>query len=342
MDVVTPLKISLIANMVNILLDPVFIFPAKMGVVGAAVATCISEITSFALYMYYLSQCKLLQGIRRGIPSLKALAPLLIGGLSIQLRSVALNTALLSVTRTAQRLDSVSGSVAAAHTISMQMFQLGSVASLAMGTVAAIIIPVVLGNSKNSNKNSSEGSPSPASPASAESFTAKQNYHTLLLAKQSGDRILVWGALLGLLLAALQAVAAGPLLRFFSPLTNVQSIARGPCLIGAALQFLNCLVWAGEGIQQGHQSFLSLALATVLGTIGMLGFVQYTVPPSALATLAPEHALSRVWLGFVVLALTRLVATMSHHFLTGPLAIHKLKALRTAFSSNISEDEKVH
>ena len=36
MDVVTLLKISLLANLVNVVLDPVFIFNYNMGVAGAA------------------------------------------------------------------------------------------------------------------------------------------------------------------------------------------------------------------------------------------------------------------------------------------------------------------
>lgn len=318
LDVSTPLKISLLANLVNVVLDPLMIFPAKLGVVGAAVATCVSDLTSFAMYTHHLLRKKLLSGIKKGFPSFKALAPVLMGGASMQLRSVALNTAMIAVTRTAQRLDSTGGSVAAAHTISLQMFQLGSVAALAMGTVASIIIPLVLGKSKV-QRTGHQSNDSISAVADAEA-----DYRTLVIAKQSADRILLWGCILGGFLAASQYIAAGPLLKVFSPLASVQSLARGPSTIGAILQWLNCIVWTGEGLQQGHSEFLDLAFATILGTTGMMTFIKFFVNNPALV-LTAEQSLSRVWLGFVVLSSVRLVATMTHHFVLGPLSLRRLK-----------------
>ena len=49
-----------------------------------------------------------------------------LSGLSVQLRAVALNIAFLAVTRTTQQLDS-SGTAAAAHAITVQLWQLGGV-----------------------------------------------------------------------------------------------------------------------------------------------------------------------------------------------------------------------
>ncbi len=52
-DTKTPLYIFGISNIINAVLDPVFMFPLKMGIKGAAVATVFSTIFSF-LAMYYL------------------------------------------------------------------------------------------------------------------------------------------------------------------------------------------------------------------------------------------------------------------------------------------------
>jgi len=82
-----------------------------------------------------LSSRKLLR-----LPSFNALRPLLVGGLSVQMRAVALNIAFLAVTRTTQKLDS-SGIAAAAHAITVQLWQLGGVVLLAMSTVASIMVP---------------------------------------------------------------------------------------------------------------------------------------------------------------------------------------------------------
>ena len=40
----TPLKVSIASNALNLVLDPILIFSAKMGVAGAALATAISEV----------------------------------------------------------------------------------------------------------------------------------------------------------------------------------------------------------------------------------------------------------------------------------------------------------
>ncbi|ANQ52154.1 MATE family efflux transporter [Flammeovirga sp. MY04] len=49
-DSKTPMKITMIGVVVNIILDPIFIFIFNFGVIGAAIATVISQILSFGLF----------------------------------------------------------------------------------------------------------------------------------------------------------------------------------------------------------------------------------------------------------------------------------------------------
>lgn len=110
LDVMTPLKIAFVANLVNIVVDPIMIFPMKMGVAGAAVATCLAEYTSIILYCRVMVKKGMLQMKKFfRIPSQESVVPLLLGGFSVQLRSIAINTALLTVTRMVQLLDSSGG-----------------------------------------------------------------------------------------------------------------------------------------------------------------------------------------------------------------------------------------
>lgn len=289
MNVMTPLKISLLSNAINVLLDPLFIFPLKMGVVGAALATCISEISAFIFYAKELMSRNLIR-VNRLLkpPSWKAMKPLLIGGLSMQLRAIALNTAMIAVTRTAQQLDT-SGINAAAHTISMQLYQLGSVAALAMSVTASVIVPMEAARSKR-----------------------EQNPLGLLPARQAADRLLAWGTIIGVVLAGLQLVSL-PILSLLSPLQDVQNAARLPSIIGAVLQFINCIVWTAEGIQQGNENFMPLAVATTIGTAGMLVGLKYA-----------GQSLGKVWGSFLILSVVRLIAAVRYHFFSGPLAkVHK-------------------
>jgi putative MATE family efflux protein len=53
-DTKTPMKIQVVGLVANIILDPIFIFPLKFGVAGAAIATVISFGLSVALGIYYM------------------------------------------------------------------------------------------------------------------------------------------------------------------------------------------------------------------------------------------------------------------------------------------------
>lgn len=295
MDMQTPVKISLLSNIINVILDPFLIFNAGMGVAGAAAATCVSEVIAFILYAQQLIKKKMIK-VEKMLkpPSIEALKPLLLGGLGVQMRAVALNIAFLAVTRTTQALDS-SGTAAAAHAITIQLWQLGGIFLLALSTVAAIIVPSEA--AKALKENRSDG---------------------LSSAKFAADRLLTWGAVLGVALAGVQLLCL-PLLGVFSPLPEVQQAARLPSVIGAALQVINGVVFIGEGIQQGNQYFGHLAACTAVATVGML-----------LSLKTFGSSLAGVWGSFAVFNLVRLAGVLNHHFRVGPLAPHKVRANEAA------------
>ena len=60
LDTVTPLKVSVASNALNLALDPVLIFLARMGVAGAALATAASETLAGLIYVALLLRRKLL------------------------------------------------------------------------------------------------------------------------------------------------------------------------------------------------------------------------------------------------------------------------------------------
>lgn len=323
MDVITPLKISLCSNLVNVLLDPIFIFPLGMGVTGAAVATCLAELTGFILYFRALSSKALLRVNKLWrIPSKDSLAPLLLGSVGMQIRALALNTGILAVTRATQALDP-SGTAAAAHTISLQMFQLASVASLALSTVSSIIIPT------ERAKRYDELTGQPLTENNHRSGVKKGQYsksfHALFAARQSANRLLMWSTLTGMGLGCLQLLLL-PLLSFFSPIPAVQKAARLPTIMGAFLVFLNCIIWTGEGIQQGNESFVSLAITSVVATCAMLLSLRFT-----------KSSLLGVWSSFGVLALVRLIGVFHHHCISGPLAPAQIKKAKEEHLTKVAQ-----
>lgn len=289
MDVVTPLKIAIVSNLINLILDPLLIFKFGLGVSGAAVATCVAEFISFLSYGKKLLEKQMLNANRLiNIPSFEALKPLLFGGLSVQLRAVAMNIAFLAVTRTTQALDTT-GITASAHAITVQFWQLGGIFLLAMSTVASIIVPTEHAKAK-----------------------ALNTPEALWNSRRVANRLLAWGVLLGIFLAFGQLLCL-PLLKVFTPVKEVQDAARLPAIIGAGLQILNGVLFIGEGIQQGNQYFTSLAVCTSIATSGMLLSLKYF-----------GNTLAGVWGSFAVFNTIRLLGILRHHYIDGPFAPRKL------------------
>jgi Na+-driven multidrug efflux pump len=106
LDTVTPLKVSLATNLLNLVLDPILIFASPMGFVGAALATALSEAASGLTYLRLLLRRKLVTpSLLLRPPSLKSLIPLLQGGASMLGRQLAINVGLISAARRAQSMD---------------------------------------------------------------------------------------------------------------------------------------------------------------------------------------------------------------------------------------------
>ena len=241
LDTVTPLKIAIAANLVNVVLDPILIFNAGLGVAGAALATAASQIFAAAAYISLL--------LRRGLvraatlvrpPSRAALSQLAQAGGAVQARALALNIAFLYVTRTVQRLDTT-GTAAAAHAVTIQLWQLGGVVLFALSTVASILVPTEL----------------------------KREGGGRAAARATASRFLAWGAVLGAALGAAQ-LAALPMLHLFAPSAEVRAAAVVPSVIGAFLQLINGVTFIGEGVMVGTGSFGALAAGQVVATLALL------------------------------------------------------------------------
>lgn len=281
----TPLKVSLGANLANAVLDPILIFRAGMGVTGAAIATAMSEVISFFTYIALMLKRQLISIPKLfQLPKWELLKPLLVGGLAVQLRNVALNVTFLSVTRATQGLDQT-GVAAAAHSIAIQVFQVGGIFLLGLATVASAMVP---------NEMEAKGKRA---------------------AKNLANRLMAWGCILGSVLGAVQ-IAVIPAIKAFSPLPEVQEAARIPSVIASILQIINGMVFIGEGIMAGTQSFLTLGISTVIATIGMV---------YALRVWTEKFGLPGVWLSFGVFNGLRLAGVIVHQRIVGPISTRQLR-----------------
>lgn len=232
LDTVTPLQVSLATNVINLILDPIMIFMTPLGFLGAAIATAVSETASGLTYLRLLLKERLAQvKLLVKPPSLKSLAPLVLGGTSMLGRQMAINVGIVAAARRAQILDP-SGVAAAAYGIVMQMYSVGIVIHVAMQGTAAALVPSTRARSGDDG------------------------------ARRMADRTFVWGTIVGGLLGMIQVVALPWLIPAFSTLPEVQEAARLPGLMTALLHLVNGPVFAGEGVMLGLGSYRDLMLIT--------------------------------------------------------------------------------
>ena len=285
LDTVTPLKVSLGTNLLNLVLDPLLIFVSPLGFVGAALATILSEITSGMAYLRLLLKQQLTtMRLLLTPPPLKSILPILQGGLSILGRQAALNIGILYAARQAQSMDPASGVAAAAYGIVMQLHSLGIVLHVAMQSTAATLVPAALAKSGKTK------------------------------ARQVGDRIFGWGSLLGLCLGVTQVLALPFIVPLFSTLPEVQAAARAPATISALLHIINGPVFAGEGVMLGLSCFRDLMIVTATGIATMMG---------SLWILGSRAQLNGILWSFVLFSSLQALAVVGHYVRVGPLAVQK-------------------
>jgi putative MATE family efflux protein len=290
LDTVTPLKVSLASNVLNLVLDPLLIFGARMGVAGAALATAASEAGAGAIYVGLLLKRKMLRlGRLLEPPKLSALLPLLRGGSAMLLRQAALNVAFVSATRMTQAMDST-GVAAAVYSITNTIYSLGLVVMLAIQATGATLVPSALA-------------------VGGEEGTLQEGTDR---ARRVADRLIGWSTCIAAVMAAAQALAIPFVVPLFSTLPEVRSAVAKPAMVSALVQLTNGPLFAGEGILMGVGGFGFLAGLTSLGVAVMVSGL----------TLSSRLGLgvSSVWYSLLAFHAVQLTGVLLHHLRIGPLA----------------------
>jgi len=244
LNTVTPLKVSLTTNALNLIADPLFIFrPLKLGFVGAAVATALAECTGGLIYLKLLLKRNLVSFSKMfKPPSMQRLIPLIKGGAAILIRQLTINIAFLTASRRAQGMDPT-GVTAAAYGIVMQIYYLGVVIHLAIQSTAAALVP------------------------SAKAMSGDQ------AARKVADRIFFWASITGFAISACQLAALPVLVPLFSTLPEVQEAVKIPAILSSLIHLLNGPVFAGEGVMLGLGTFGALASVTAIGVSAMFAIL---------------------------------------------------------------------
>lgn len=280
LDTVTPLKVSIASNLVNLVLDPILIFSCGLGVAGAAVATAFAEICSAACYVVLLARLKLLR-IRRLVanpPSLGALAAILGGGVTMLARQALLNLSFVLSTRRAQAIDP-SGVSAAAYGIVMNIYSLGIVLQIAVQGTAAALVPAT---------RAKEGDRAAARVA---------------------DRIFSFGIVVSVFLAFAQTVAMPFIAPIFSTVPAVRDAIAAPARIAALVQLTNGVIFAGEGAMIGLGAYKALATVTGIGVAVM----------AAVLTTPVTKRLDGILLSILAFHIVQAIGVLFHHLRISPL-----------------------
>ena len=234
-DTQTPFKIALFANVLNALLDPLFIFGFGLGLAGAAAASVLAQ--SLGAWIFFQRLRRL--GAFGPFPGLRPLLPYLRVGGEMFVRTLSLVGAITIAAAVAARIGVVA---MAAHQVLWQVWLL-----LAMGLDALAI--------------------------AAQALVAKYRGEDPRKARQAADRLLLWGLVSGVLLALWLIVLAEPLPRLFTPDPKVLSAVREAWPVVVLATPLNALVFVWDGIFMAAERFRFLAGAMVLAAlVGVLCF----------------------------------------------------------------------
>jgi Na+-driven multidrug efflux pump len=249
-------------------------FPAQLGIAGAALATAFSQIVMMVTYIVIMLKRELLRLSKLfRAPSKKIRSTLANSFGALFVRNLAFNWAFLTITKATQGLDAATGVAAAAHSICVQFWFLGGTVLLALGTVSNMLASAELGKKQSS-------------PESVRALS---------------KRLLTWGWLLGGGLGILQVLGL-PLLKYMSPLPEVRQAAVIPSVIGALLQPLNGVVFVGEGLMIAVGAYRWLAAGTMA-----------TVAALVLA-LQQASSLTHVWACFWLFGVGRFLTFASFWF----------------------------
>lgn len=166
-------------------------FTFNIGISGAALATCVSEVVSCVLFVILLINKESLDVTKIfHIPALSASLPQIASGRTVQLRAIALNLAL-----------DITGVSAVAHAITIQLSQLTDNILLAMSSAASSILPNEIAKARQFALSSSNAK-----------LAKNSKKYSLVIGKLKDDRQLYWGVVLGCSLCLLQLMSK-PLLK---------------------------------------------------------------------------------------------------------------------------------
>ena len=231
-DTATPLRIAVIANLANLVMEVVAIYGLGFGIAASAWSTVVAQVGAAAVFARLIARHVGAAGVswRPEPAGLRALAVM---GRDLLVRTGSLLAALAVATGVASRLGTVE---LAAHQIAFQLWTFLALVLDAVAIAAQAMIGRLLG----------------AGRADA--------------ARAAARRMLVWGAAAGVVFAVVVALGRPALARLFTGDPEVVAMAGGVLWLVALFQPLNAVVFVLDGvlIGAGDLRFLAGAMLATL------------------------------------------------------------------------------
>jgi MATE family multidrug resistance protein len=264
-DTRTPLTVTLGLNLVNLVLDPLFIFGFGWGLEGAALATLAAQWVGALWFLQLLLRRRRRElGIVLRMPRPGELTPFLRIGGELAFRTLALIGTLTLATAVATRIGTVQ---VAAHQVATQIWLLLAMIVDSLAVAAQALVARFRGS----------GEPG--------------------MARRAANRLLGWGLLGGFGLAGLFLVLAPILPRAFTDEPVVLDAVRSIYPFVVAMQPLNALVFVWDGVFMGAEDFRFLALGMALSAAAAAALLALVLPMG--------WGLMGVWWAIVVLMVVR-------------------------------------
>jgi putative MATE family efflux protein len=276
-DTKTPLRIVLVANLVNVVLEVVLVYGAHTGVAGSAWGTVAAQVVAATLFIA-ASRARVHAANRRpGWPAIAEFVVLARSGVALVGRTAALGAALLLSTGLAAR---VGAATLAGHQIGMQVWLLLALTLDALAVPAQVFVSTAVGAGR------------------------------LADAAEIGRRCLRLGLVIGVAVGVVTAALAGVLPIVFSGDAAVRHVATIALLLCGAMQPLAALAFVYDGLVLGLSDYLTLRRAMVLALLGFAPFFVATALDHRLGITGIWLALL-CWLGTRSLLLARRWRTLT-------------------------------
>jgi MATE family multidrug resistance protein len=264
-DMRTPLLVTLALNVVNLVLDPLFIFGFGWGLRGAALATLIAQWTGALWFVHLLLRSRRRElGIQPRVPRLAEIRPFLRVGGELALRTLALVGTMTLATAVATRVGTVQ---VAAHQVGTQIWLL---LAMIVDSLAVAAQALVAGYRGSGN---------------------------IAMARRASNRLLVWGLASGFALGGLFYLLAPVLTRLFTDDPAVLAALAGIYPFVVAMQPLNAIVFVWDGVFMGAERFRFLAVQMAVSALCAAAILLLVLPMG--------WGLTGVWWGIVALMLVR-------------------------------------